>query len=142
MIAPLEPPHLQMTLISPDEPLDDLIPIGLMGRPELATQQALVQASLARLKQERMRPLIPSLLIMGDAGQAAPGQYLMGGFFQANSNNGGGTSSAGRSDVNVQLLWALNNMGYGNRDWCGGAKPNSSRQSSRCSAYKTPLPRR
>ncbi len=115
MIAPLEPPHLQMTLISPDEPLDDLIPIGLMGRPELATQQALVQASLARLKQERMRPLIPSLLIMGDAGQAAPGQYLMGGFFQANSNNGAGTSSAGRSDVNVQLLWALNNMGYGNR---------------------------
>jgi outer membrane protein TolC len=113
-IIPLEPPHLQVTLILPSEPLDDLIPIGLTGRPELATQQALVQAALARLRQERIRPLVPSVLIMGDAGQAAPGGYLMGGFFQANAN-GMGSSTAGRNDVNVQLLWALNNMGFGNR---------------------------
>lgn len=114
LVMPLEPPHLQVTLISPNEPIDDLIPIGLTSRPELATQQALVQAALARLKQERMRPLIPSVLIMGDGGQTAPGGYLMAGLFQANSN-GVGTNTTGRSDVNVQLLWALNNMGYGNR---------------------------
>ena len=39
---------------------DSLIPIGLTNRPELAARQALVQATLAKLKQERMRPLIPS----------------------------------------------------------------------------------
>ncbi len=114
LVMPLEPPNLQVTLISPKESVDELIPIGLTSRPELASQQALVQAALARLKQERMRPLIPSVLIMGDGGQTAPGGYLMGGFFQSNLN-GSGVSTTGRSDVNVQLLWALNNMGYGNR---------------------------
>lgn len=114
LVIPLEPPHLQITLISPRESLDDLIPIGLLSRPELAAQRALVQAALERLRQERVRPLLPSVLIWGDAGQNAPGGYLMGGFFQSNVN-GMGTNNSGRSDVNVQLLWALNNLGAGNR---------------------------
>ena len=69
---PTEPPHLQITLIALDHSIDELIPIGLMSRPELASQQALVQAALARLKQERMRPLMPSVLVVGDAVPAAP----------------------------------------------------------------------
>lgn len=114
LVIPVEPPQLQITLISPRESLDELIPIGLTNRPELASQQALVQASLARLRQERIRPLLPSVLIMGDAGQNAPGDYLMGGFFQSNVNGMGSVNSA-RNDVSVQLLWALNNLGAGNR---------------------------
>ncbi len=114
LVIPLEPPHLQVTLIAPQETVDQLITVGLTSRPELASQQALVQAALARLKQEKMRPLIPSVLITGDGGQTAPGGYLMGGFFQS-ASNGTPTYNTGRNDVNVQLLWALNNMGYGNR---------------------------
>jgi outer membrane protein TolC len=114
LVMPVESPQLQVMLISAKEPVDNLIAAGLTSRPELASQQALVRASLTRLRQERMRPLIPSVLIMGDAGQSAPGGYLMGGFFQSNLN-GTGSNSTGRSDFNVQLLWALNNMGLGNR---------------------------
>ncbi len=64
-VVPLEPPNLSVTLVSPQVSVDDLIPIGLTTRPELASQQALVQAALARIKQERMRPLLPSLVSGG-----------------------------------------------------------------------------
>ena len=46
VVEPLEHDHLQVTLIDPARPLDDLIPIALTNRPELASQQALVQAAL------------------------------------------------------------------------------------------------
>ena len=49
----MEPPDLRVTLISPRESVDDLIFIGLTNRAELASQQALVQAALARIEQER-----------------------------------------------------------------------------------------
>jgi outer membrane protein TolC len=72
VVEPLEPPHLNVTLIS-KEPVDSLIPVGLLNRPELATQQAVVRATLARLRQERMRPLLPSLVLQSNA---TPTGYL------------------------------------------------------------------
>lgn len=114
VVAPLEPPHLQVTLLSPQEIVDTLIPIGLMNRPELASQQALVEATLVRIRQERMRPLIPSLVLLGDAVPAAPGGFLMGGAFESNVNGGQATWSA-RFDPSMQVLWELRNMGAGNR---------------------------
>src|SRR5262249_59009311 len=55
-VVPLEPPHLQVTLISPQQPVDLLIPIGLTSRPELASQQALVRAALERLRHDPPPP--------------------------------------------------------------------------------------
>jgi outer membrane protein TolC len=114
VVVPLEPPYLQVTLIAPHEPVDNLIPIGLTNRPELASQQALVQATLVRLRQERLRPLVPSLVLGGDAAPAAPGGYLMAGVFGSGVDSSGNPWT-GRSDVNVQLLWELRNFGLGNR---------------------------
>ena len=114
VVAPLEPPYLQVTLIAPHESVDKLIPIGLMNRPELASQQALVQATLARLRQERLRPLMPSIVLGGDASPAAPGGYLMGGVFGSDVN-GSGNPWTGRADVSVQVLWEVRNLGFGNR---------------------------
>lgn len=114
VVAPLEMPHLQVTLVSPQETVDALIPIGLTYRPELASQQALVQATLARIRQERLRPLIPSLVLLGDAVPAAPGGYLMGGVF-GSGVNGQGNPWVGRNDVSAQLLWEMRNLGFGNR---------------------------
>jgi outer membrane protein TolC len=62
---PLESDHLQITLIDPSRSLDDLIPIGLTNRPELAKHQALVQATLVAIRREKLRPLLPSLLFNG-----------------------------------------------------------------------------
>jgi outer membrane protein TolC len=114
IVAPIEPPNLRMTLISPQVPVDTLIPIGLTSRPELASQQALVQAALIRIKQERMRPLIPSLVLQGSPGSAGPGGYLMGGLFSSGVN-GNANPTNGRVDVSVALVWEMQNLGLGNR---------------------------
>jgi outer membrane protein TolC len=114
IVAPMEPLPLQVTLFSPQEPVDNLIPIGLTSRPELASQQALVQATLIRLRQEKLRPLLPSLVLSGDATPAAPGGYLMGGVF-VSDEKGQANSTTFRSDPSVQLLWELRNLGFGNR---------------------------
>jgi outer membrane protein TolC len=108
---PAEPPILQVTLVDPATPVDDLIAIGLRCRPELAARQAIVQATLAQLKQERIRPLLPSVLLRG-VSTANPG--LGGGVF------GGGVNStmdkfSARSDWEAQLVWEIQNLGFGNR---------------------------
>jgi outer membrane protein TolC len=113
-VVPLEPPNLRVTLISPQTPVDVLIPIGLTSRPELASQQALVQAALVRIRQERMRPLVPSLILQGSPGAVGPGSYLMGGVFGSGAH-GAGDPWLARDDVSVGLVWELQNLGLGNR---------------------------
>jgi outer membrane protein TolC len=113
-VSPLEPPNLRVTLIAPQIAVDVLIPIGLTGRPELASQQALVQAALVRIRQERMRPLVPSLILQGSPGPSGPGGYLMGGVF-ASGAHGDGNPTVAREDVSVGLVWELQNLGLGNR---------------------------
>jgi len=112
LVEPLEPPHLQVTLVDVQQPVDDLIRIALTTRPELAAQQALVQATLQRLRQERLRPLVPSVLLRG-ASSGVTGT-LAGGVFGGGTNDRIGDFGA-RSDFDVQLLWEWKNLGLGNR---------------------------
>lgn len=113
-VIPLEPPSVQVTLVPPQTSVDALIPVGLTNRPELASQQALVQAALARIRQERMRPLVPSLILQGSPGSAGPGGYLMGGIFGSGAH-GAGDPWLMRDDVSVGLVWEMQNLGLGNR---------------------------
>ncbi len=111
VVQPVEPPHLQIALIPPDCPIDDLIPVALTNRPELAANQALVQATLQRLRQERLRPLIPSILLHGTS---TPPETLGFGVFGGGIN--GDVSHFGiRSDFDIEVLWELRNLGFGNR---------------------------
>jgi outer membrane protein TolC len=110
VVVPMEPPHLRVTLISPNETVDALIPVGLTNRPELASQQAVVEATLTRLRQERMRPLIPSLILQSNA---APDELLGAGVYGTGSNNL--NSWSGRSDWDAQVVWQFKNLGFGNR---------------------------
>jgi outer membrane protein TolC len=114
IVVPLESPNLRVTLISPQIAVDALIPIGLTGRPELASQQALVQAALVKIRQESMRPLVPSVILEGSPGSAGPGSYLMTGIFSS-TVNGVTNPSLGRADISVGLVWELQNLGFGNR---------------------------
>jgi outer membrane protein TolC len=108
-IAPVEPPHMQMTLIDADATVDTLIPVALVNRPELASQQALVQATIARLRQEKMRPLIPSLLLRGTATpQGTLGSGTFGGGINSDMSKFGA-----RNDYDIQLVWELPNLGFG-----------------------------
>ena len=101
-----------MSLVSLEEKVDDLVPVALTNRPELAAQQALVQATLERLRQERLRPLVPSVLLRGAA--TNPAGMLAGGAFGGGLNDNLRDFSA-RSDFDIQVIWELQNLGFGNR---------------------------
>lgn len=112
LVSPVEEPHLRVEIVDVSKTVDELIPVALSSRPELAANQALVQATLARLKQERIRPLVPSILIRGNA--TNPAGTLSSGYF------GGGLNSSikdftARNSVDFQMLWELQNLGFGNR---------------------------
>jgi outer membrane protein TolC len=112
LIEPQEPPQLAVTLIGLDRPVDELIPVALTNRPELAAQQALVQATLARLRQERLRPLVPSVLLRGSSTPVTG--TLAGGLYGGGPNGFMGNFGA-RSDFDLQIVWELQNLGFGNR---------------------------
>jgi outer membrane protein TolC len=111
-IEPVEPPHLRVTLVDLNQSIDTLIPIGLTYRPELASRQAQVQATLVLLRQERLRPLVPSLLLRGAS--TTPTGTLGYGVYGGGVNGHTG-DFGGRYDGDVQLLWQLDNLGFGNR---------------------------
>jgi outer membrane protein TolC len=103
VVAPVEPAETVLRLVPEDRPLDDLIVEGLHRRPELAEAQAVVEATLARLKQARLRPLVPSLAF----------SYAGGGF-------GGGSNAffgnfGSRGDATVTMFWQLQNLGFTDR---------------------------
>ena len=110
-VEPVEPPQLLVNLIDLRQSIDDLIVMGLTSRPELASRQAQVQAALALLRQEKYRPLMPSLLVRGYSTPASG--TLTAGYF-AGGTNGTLGGMQPRGDIDVQLLWQLDNLGFGN----------------------------
>jgi outer membrane protein TolC len=112
LVEPVEYPHLHVNLLDLEQTVDSYIPIALANRPELASQQALVQATLARLKQEKIRPLVPSVVIRG-AGTNPAGTLSTGVF--GGGINDGMSNFAVRNSIDVQLLWEFQNLGLGNR---------------------------
>lgn len=100
LVAPVEPAELVLEIVREELPIDTLIAMGLRNRPELAEARALVEETLVRLQQARLRPFIPSLAF----------RYSGGGF-------GGGRNEffgdfASRSDADVNLFWETANLGF------------------------------
>ena len=110
MIVPLEHDHLQVTLIDPGRQLPELHVIALTNRPELESYQALVQAAVARIRRERGRMLLPTVLVNGFQ---TPDEMIQGGIFGIGTNNKL-NQWAGRDDVSLQLMWELEALGIGN----------------------------
>src|SRR5262249_7414184 len=110
VVDPVESDRLQLTLIDPARPLDDLIPVGLTNRPELASQQALVQGVAMAIRRERGRILLPSILINGFQ---TPYEMIQAGIFGLGPNNRM-NQWVGRDDLSYQALWELEAFGIGN----------------------------
>jgi outer membrane protein TolC len=66
VVEPVEPPNLQVTLISPDTPAEELIPIAVARRPEVTFADAQVGAADERLRQEKWRPFLPTFFLQGN----------------------------------------------------------------------------
>ncbi|HEY7330975.1 MAG TPA: TolC family protein [Gemmataceae bacterium] len=111
VVEPLEHDHLQITLIDPSRSLDDLIPIGLTNRPELAAQKAQIEAALVRIRQEKLRPLLPLVVI---SGFQTPGGMTTEASIFATGNGGKLNLWSFRDDISGQVVWQLQNMGFGN----------------------------
>ena len=111
VVEPLEHDHLQITLIDPSRSLDDLIPIALTNRPELAAQKALIEAALVRIRQEKMRPLLPLITI---SGFQTPGGMTTEASIFGTGNGGKLNLWSYRQDISPQILFQADALGFGN----------------------------
>jgi outer membrane protein TolC len=111
VVVPVEPDHLQISLIDPTRPLDELLHTALLNRPELASYRALVEAAEVRLRREKMRPLLP--VVMLDGFQSSGGMLIQAGIFGIGPNSSLNQWN-GRLDASVQLIWQLEGLGLGN----------------------------
>ncbi len=111
VIVPVEPDHLQITLIEPGRTLEELMPIAMTNRPEIASRRASVQAATAAIRREKMRPVLPSVVLSGY--QSPGGMLIQGGIFGLGPNSSL-SQWVGRDDVSVQLVWQLDYLGFGN----------------------------
>ena len=111
LVEPAEEPSLVVSVIDPATPLEELVAIGLTNRPELASYQAVVQAALVRVRQEKRRMLYPTLAVRG-VGSNTPG--LAGGAFGGGVNDFLGNFGS-RFSVDLQAVWEVQNLGFGNR---------------------------
>ncbi len=85
--------------------LEPLIEVALQNRPEIGARSADIALLATRLRQERVRPLLP---------------FLSAGF-SAGTFGGGSTTTDprfgsfdGRTDFDVLAVWRLDNLGAGN----------------------------
>ena len=111
VVVPLEPDQLQITLIDPASPLDDLVSVALKTRPEISAHAALIQAAEQRVRREQYRPLLPTVLFTG--WQTPGGMRTQVGIFGTGPGHDFNQWSY-RNDVSLQLVWKLEGLGFGN----------------------------
>lgn len=111
VIVPQEHDHLQISLIDPALSLDDLMPVALRNRPEIASKQATVREKEYTVRREKMRPLLPMIQINGF--QSAANGLINGGIF-AFGPNYSLNQWTGRFDESIQVVWQLEGLGIGN----------------------------
>ncbi|MFO0960553.1 MAG: TolC family protein [Isosphaeraceae bacterium] len=110
VVEPMEPDHLQITLLDPARPIDELMKIALANRPDLASHRAQVEAAEVRIRREKMRPRLPIIMLNGF--QSA-GMWIQAGLFGLGPNSSL-NQWEGRVDVSVQAIWQLEGFGLGN----------------------------
>jgi outer membrane protein TolC len=110
LLEPIEPPFLQITLVPCQQSTEELMPIAVNNRPEIASRRELVDAAIQLLRQERSRPLLPNLIVTSPA---TSNGLLAAGNFSAGPNNFLNSNGA-RMDIEVAAVWQLQNGGIGN----------------------------
>ena len=110
VVEPLEHDHTQITLIDPGRGLDDLMPVALANRPEVASRRALVEAAEVGVRREKARPFVPLVALTGFQ---TPFELFQAGLFALGPNSSL-NQWRGRDDISAQPLLRLTNLGIGN----------------------------
>jgi outer membrane protein TolC len=94
-----------------EQPVEELVRIALNNRPELAENQALVQAAVERVRQARFRPVLPNAVLNYSWGDFGGGPELISGtnFGPSYRIRHFGT----RSDFETGLIWRFQAFGLG-----------------------------
>jgi outer membrane protein TolC len=92
-------------LVNPAEGVETLLVVALANNPEIAALTADLAAAETHLRQERVRPFVPLVVVGFSAGEFGGGSNL------ADSRFG---HFDGRTDFDVLALWSLENLGLGN----------------------------
>ncbi|GAC1473255.1 MAG: hypothetical protein NVSMB9_21570 [Isosphaeraceae bacterium] len=104
-IRPVSPSLELVSLIDPGASLTGLIQAALRRRPELGARSAAVAVAETRHREERYRPLLPTVWVGFSGGAFGGGSLLvpptLGNF-------------RGRTDFDVRVFWTLQNFGVGN----------------------------
>lgn len=87
-------------------PIQELIALAMLRRPELAERRAAVREALLTLEGARLLPFSPTVLMGYSGGVFGGGSNLVRPIF-------GGV--AGRTDLDAVTYWTLQNLGIGNR---------------------------
>jgi outer membrane protein TolC len=94
-----------VTLVNPREELSNLVETALRYRPEMGARSSEVAGAEVRYRQERMRPLLPTMSMGFSSGTFGGGSMLVDPVYG---------SFSGRNDFDVMALWTLQNAGMGN----------------------------
>jgi outer membrane protein TolC len=105
---------------------EELVKQALSSRPELAENQALIDAAIARLRAANWRPLLPSVVLNYNWGgfgggprvlftRSVPATNAPGNVTSVVLGNSGDIANFDtRTDFDVSLVWRLRSMGLGN----------------------------
>ncbi len=101
---PGTPPLVQ--LIDDHTGLESMLESAVANRPEIAARSTDVALNETRLRQERIRPFIPTISVGFSAGEFGGGSNQVG-YRMSQFNT--------RTDLDVVAVWSLQNFGMGNR---------------------------
>lgn len=101
-LVPADGTVLPIVVVPADCPLDSLVTLGLVQRPEVAMTQALTDAGEIRVRQARVAPLLPKVQV----------DYISGAFGGGQNSYIGDTGA--RGDGVASVYWELRNLGFGN----------------------------
>ncbi len=110
LLEPIEPPFLQVTLVPCEQTPEELVPLAVNHRPEIASQRELVGAAEQVLRQETHRPFLPELYIISPT--TATGQLSAGNL--SSGPNGLLNSNGSAMNIELSAVWQLRNGGIGN----------------------------
>jgi outer membrane protein TolC len=106
-LAPAEERMIPQALVPDPIPLCELLAIAVTQRPELRERQAAIQAALLDLRNAKLLPFSPNLLVgfsagtFGGGAEGVPNQPRFGSF-------------GNRNDFDAVAYWTLRNFGVGN----------------------------
>lgn len=105
-LRPVDPAPPILEMVDRDAPLSALLDEALRAHPEIVARAADVNFQAIRLRQERVRPLLPLVAIGFSAGEFGGGNQ---------STAPGLRDFSDRIDLDVVAVWSLQNLGMGNR---------------------------